>query len=125
VAAIPSRFSCYPVWAARRLCAGLSWIDSRGRSVAFLTLEYRYRLHPNIQAVPFFDEGQIFDRTADLEWTNWHRNYGFGFRFRLAGKTLLRIEYGRSSEGGQFHLIFGDRERPPLRGPIRYGAYKR
>jgi hypothetical protein len=96
-----------------------------GANLMLLSLEYRYRIHPNIQAIPFFDEGQIFDRTADLAWLNWHRNYGLGFRLRTATGTFLRIECGRSSEGFLLHITFGDRERPPLRGPIRYGAYKR
>jgi outer membrane translocation and assembly module TamA len=96
-----------------------------GRNLMLLSLEYRYRMHPNIQAIPFFDEGQIFDRTEDLTWLNWHRNFGLGFRFRSPTGTFLRIEYGRSREGFQLHITFGDRERPPLRGPVRYGAYKR
>jgi len=96
-----------------------------GQNLMLLSLEYRYRIHPNIQAIPFFDEGQIFDRTSDLTWLHWHRNYGIGFRFRSATGTALKIEYGRSREGFQIHITFGDRERPPLRGPIRYGAYKR
>ena len=97
-----------------------------GRNLALLSLEYRYRIHPFIQVIPFFDEGQIFDRTEDLSWLNWHRNYGLGFRFRSAtGGTFLRLEYGRSNEGSEIHIVFGDRERPPLRGPLRYGAYKR
>lgn len=96
-----------------------------GTNLMLLSLEYRYRVHPNIQAIPFFDEGQVFDHTSDLTWLNWHRNYGLGFRFRSAAGTFLRIEYGRSSEGSQLHVTFGDRERPPLRGPFRYGAYKR
>ena len=96
-----------------------------GMNLALLSLEYRYRVHPNVQAYPFFDEGQIFDRTSDLSWLNWHRNYGFGFRFRTATGTFLRVEYGWSEEGSRIHVIFGDREQPPLRGPIRYGVYKR
>jgi len=96
-----------------------------GKNLMLLSLEYRYGIHPNIQAIPFFDEGQIFDRTSDLRWLNWHRNYGIGFRFRSTTGTALKIEYGRSMEGFQIHVTFGERERPPLRGPIRYGAYKR
>ena len=96
-----------------------------GKNLILLSLEYRYRIHPNIQAVPFFDEGQIFDRTSELGWLNWHRNYGFGLRFRTARGTVMRIEYGHGKEGGAFHIIFGDRELPPIRAPIRYGAYKR
>jgi len=97
-----------------------------GRNLALLSLEYRYRIHPFVQVIPFFDEGQIFNRSEDLSWLNWHRNYGLGFRFRSAGgATFMRVEYGRSSEGSEIHIVFGDRERPPLRGPFRYGAYKR
>ncbi len=96
-----------------------------GKNLILLSLEYRYRIHPNIQAVPFFDEGQIFDNTDELAWLNWHRTYGFGLRFRSVRGTILRIEYGRSKEGNAFHIVFGDRERPPIRAPIRYGAYKR
>ncbi len=98
-----------------------------GTNLFLLSLEYRYRLHPNIEAIPYFDEGQIFDQTSDLSWLNWHRNYGLGFRYRAGVEkgTVVRIEFGHSSEGLQFHLSFGDRLRPPLRGPIRYGGYKR
>ena len=96
-----------------------------GRSLALVSLEYRYKIHPNIQAYPFFDEGQIFNSVKDVSWTNWHRNYGLGFRLRTARSTVLRIEYGKSSEGSHFHIIFGDRERPPLSAPVRYGVYKR
>jgi hypothetical protein len=96
-----------------------------GANLFLLSLEYRYRIHPNIEALPFFDEGQVFDRTDDLTWLNWHRNYGFGFRYHTAAGTVVRLELGHSSEGVQFHIIMGDRGRQPLRGPIRYGAYKR
>ncbi len=98
-----------------------------GTNLFLLSLEYRYRLHPNIQAIPFFDEGQIFDQTSDLSWLNWHRNYGLGFRYRagIEKGTVVRVEVGHSDEGFQFHLSFGDRARPPLRGPIRYGGYRR
>jgi hypothetical protein len=98
-----------------------------GRNLFLLTLEYRYRLHPNIQAIPFFDEGQIFDRTEDLSWLDWHRNYGLAFRYRagVENGTVMRIEFGYGSKGFQFHISFGDRVPPPLRGPIRYGAYRR
>lgn len=96
-----------------------------GRNLALLALEYRYRIHPNIQSLLFFDEGQIFDRTSDLSWLNWHRTYGIGIRLRSVRGSFLRVEYGRSSEGNTIHISFGDRPRPPLSGPIRYGVYRR
>lgn len=96
-----------------------------GRGLILATLEYRIRIHPNVQFYPFFDEGQIFEKTEDLRWLDWHRNYGFGFRFRSARGVFLTMEFGWGGEGTQFHLLFGTRERPPLRGPVRYGVYKR
>ena len=96
-----------------------------GRNLALLSLEYRIRVHPNLQFYPLFDEGQIFNQTSDLSWLNWHRTYGAGFRLRSARGPFLRIELGWGGEGTQVHLVFGDREQPPLRGPVRYGAYKR
>jgi len=59
-----------------------------GRNLALLSLEYRYRIHPFVQVIPFFDEGQIFYRSEDLSWLNWHRNYGLGFRFRSQAARL-------------------------------------
>ena len=98
-----------------------------GANLFLLSLEYRYRLHPNIEAIPFYDEGQIYDQSSDLSWLNWHRNYGIAFRYRAGAskKTAIRLEFGHSSEGFGFHLSFGDRPKPELRGPIRWGAYKR
>ena len=105
---------------------GLALDRFYGPNLMLLSLEYRYKMHPNIQAVPFFDEGQIFQRTSDLSWLHWHRTYGIGFRFRASsGATVLRVNYGRSSEGYQIDVTFGDRARPPMRGPIRSGGYKR
>jgi outer membrane protein assembly factor BamA len=96
-----------------------------GRGLMVLSLEYRIRAHPNLQFYPFLDEGQIFDRTEDLSWLNWHRTYGFGFRVRSPAGTLLRLDFAWGGEGTQVHIVFGDREQPPLRSAVRYGGYKR
>lgn len=96
-----------------------------GRNLVLATFEYRNQIHPNIQSYVFFDEGQIFDVTSDLQWLNWHRNYGVGFR--LGGKrgTGMRFEVGKGNEGVTIHITFGDRPRQPLAGPVRYGTYRR
>ncbi len=96
-----------------------------GKSILLFTLEYRYKLHPNYQMFAFFDEGQLFDRTADLSWLNWQRNYGFGFKWHSSRGTLFRIDFGWSDEGFQYHINWGDRLPRPLGGPIRYGTYRR
>ena len=48
-----------------------------------------------------------------------------GFRLRNQQGVFMTMEFGWGGEGTQFHLLFGSRERPPLRGPVRYGVYKR
>jgi hypothetical protein len=96
-----------------------------GKNLALLTLEYRYAVHPNAQAAFFFDEGQIFDRTSELSWLNWHRTYGFGLRLKSVRGTVLGMELGRSGEGWSLHITFGGRERRPLSTPVRFGKYRR
>jgi len=96
-----------------------------GRNLALLTLEYRYALHPNLHTAFFFDEGQIFNRSSELSWLNWHRTYGLGFRLKSGRGSVLGIELGRSGEGWSMHITFGDRERRPLSTPVRFGKYRR
>jgi outer membrane protein assembly factor BamA len=96
-----------------------------GKNLMQLSLDYRFRLHPNFEASIFHDAGQIFDRTSQLTWFNWHRNYGASFRLHNNFRTVLRLEYGFSSEGSMFHVSFGDRAPQPISGAVRYGTYRR
>jgi hemolysin activation/secretion protein len=96
-----------------------------GRNLLFATIEYRFALTPNLQAFIFLDEGQIFDHTSELGFTNWHRNYGLGIKFKSVKATVLGLEVGYGEEGVNFHITFGDRVSAPLGGPIRYGRYRR
>jgi len=65
----------------------------------FLSLEYRYAIHPNFEFQLLHDAGQIFDRTDDLGFFTWHRMYGVGLRYRTETATAFRIEVARSVEG--------------------------
>ncbi len=96
-----------------------------GKNLMLMSLEYRYRLHPNFETSIFHDAGQIFDRAGELAWFNWHRNYGVSFRFHSNYRTIMRLEYGHSREGFTLHLSFGDRATQPLGGTVRYGTYRR
>jgi hypothetical protein len=96
-----------------------------GKSILLFGLEYRYKLHPSFQTFIFFDEGQLFDKTSELAWLNWQRNYGFGFKWHSSRGTYFRIDLGWSGEGFEYHINWGDRARRPLGGPIRYGTYRR
>jgi outer membrane translocation and assembly module TamA len=89
------------------------------------TIEYRWLLHPGIEAQIFHDSGQIFQHTKDLTLLNWQRNYGFGIRFRNATGTQLRLEFATSVEGFTWHISFGNRPLPILGGgPVRYPLYR-
>jgi hypothetical protein len=96
-----------------------------GRNLLFATIEYRFRINPNMAAFIFFDEGQVFDQSSDLSWLNWHRNYGLGLKLNSAQSTVLGLEVGYGEDGISFHLTWGDRLPQPLGGPIRYGTYRR
>ncbi len=96
-----------------------------GKNLMRMSLEYRYRLHPNFETSIFHDAGQIFDRAGELAWFNWHRNYGLSFRFHSNYRTIMRLEYGHSREGFMVHLSFGDRSPQPFGGAVRYGTYRR
>ena len=95
-----------------------------GRNMIFLSLEYRYAIHPNFEVQLLHDAGQIFDRTRELGFFDWHRMYGAGLRFRTAAGTAFRLEFARSVEGVSFHISFGDRVPRPLGGPVRYPVYR-
>jgi hypothetical protein len=96
-----------------------------GRNLLFATIEYRFRLNPNVQSFIFFDEGQIFDQTSNLSWLNWHRNYGLGFKLKSGNGTVMAIEVGYGEDGWNWHLTWGDRVPKTLGGPVRYGTYRR
>ncbi|MFQ5739912.1 MAG: BamA/TamA family outer membrane protein [Acidobacteriota bacterium] len=93
-----------------------------GKNALLATLEYRYKIHPNIQAILFFDQGQVFNRSAELRWRNWHRSYGLGIKFKTSAGTVFGIEYGQSREGFQIHITFGDRPSRSLGGLLRHGG---
>lgn len=95
-----------------------------GRNMIFLSLEYRYDIHPNFQVSLFHDAGQIFRHGRDLQFFDWHRNYGIGFRYRTLTGTKFLVELGPGDEGFAFHISFGERAPRPLGGPIRYPLYR-
>jgi outer membrane protein assembly factor BamA len=121
--AIP--FYLYPHIGGESTLRGYNLDRFYGQNIFLVALEYRYRIHPDFQALIFFDEGQVFGRTSDLSWLNWQRNYGFGFKIMSSGSTIMRMDFGWSSEGYTYHISWGDRVHGALGGPIRYGTYRR
>ena len=95
-----------------------------GRNMIFMSLEYRYAIHPNFEFQILHDAGQIYDHTAELGVFTWHRMNGFGMRYKTDTGTAFRIEVARSDEGLAFQISFGDRVPRPLGGPVRYPVYR-
>jgi hypothetical protein len=118
-------FYLYPHIGGESTLRGYNLDRFYGQNIFLVTLEYRYKIHPDFQALIFFDEGQVFGRTTDLSWLNWQRNYGFGFKIMSSGSTIMRMDFGWSSEGYTYHISWGDRVHGALGGPIRYGTYRR
>ena len=119
------QFYLYPHVGGESTLRGFKLDRFYGKNIFLVTLEYRYKIHPDFQALLFFDEGQVFSRTSDLSWLNWQRNYGFGFKVMSSRSTIFRMDFGWSSEGYTYHLSWGDRLPRVLGGPVRYGTYRR
>jgi hypothetical protein len=120
----PVPFFLYPRVGGSSTLRGFALDRFYGRNMIFMTLEYRWALHPNFEAQLIHDAGQIFDRSEEFGFFDWHRNYGFGIRFRTEGGTQFRIEVASSVEGFSVHVSFGDRVPRPLGGPVRYPLYR-
>jgi len=78
----------------------------RDRDVILGSLEYRYPIWRAIDALFFFDTGQvatsIFD---DFKKDNLEYTYGGGFHLWGREGTLVRLEVGKSTDGFRFHFI--------------------
>ena len=121
----PVPFYLYPRIGGSATLRGFPLDRFYGRNMILNTLEYRWLVHPGIEFLISHDSGQIFEHTSDLKFLNWHRQFGFGFRFRNATGTQFRLEVARSSEGFSVHITFGDRPLPALgAGPVRNPLYR-
>lgn len=73
-----------------------------------LNLEYRWTVYNyrdwRMDAVLFWDEGQVFGEWSHLQWKDFTDSFGIGFRISLVDDILLNIEIARSSEGTEFYV---------------------
>ena len=120
----PIPFYLYPRTGGSTTLRGFTLDRFYGRNRVNATLEYRVALHPNVEFQVFFDEGQIFQNTEQLNFKDWHRTYGAGFRFKNQTGTQFTIEFSTSEEGFVVHISFGGRAARPLTGPVRYPNYR-
>lgn len=84
-------------------------------TVALVNLEMRARLydfrflkqHFVLGLTPFYDFGSVWDHPSDMNFQQWRGAPGAGARIAWNQSTILRLDYARSREGGQFFFGFG------------------
>jgi hypothetical protein len=72
-----------------------------------MTAEYRWEINNGMDAVMFFDTGQVFHRPGSFSLSEIESSAGFGFRFKDGRNLLARVDFGFSREGFQAWLKFG------------------
>jgi len=79
-----------------------------GESLLLMNLEYRYLVWQHrdfsLDAVIFWDEGQVFNEISQFEFRDFRTSVGGGFRFKILRNVLLSAEIARSSEGTQLYV---------------------
>lgn len=83
----------------------------RGRftdnSAILFNFEYRYTVYEyrdwKIDTVFFWDEGQVFNRFGEFQFSDFRESYGGGFRFSILNNVLLSLEVAHGDEGTQFY----------------------
>lgn len=78
----------------------------RDEGSLLINLEYRYPIWDTWDAVLFLDEGQVFDRYADLSIDGFRPAVGAGIRVMSTSSFLFRVEVARSAEGTRGLLEF-------------------
>ena len=83
-------------------------------TVALVNLELRTRLydfnalrqHFALGITPFYDFGSVFDGISNISFNDWRGAPGIGGRVAWNQSTILRLDFARSREGGQFFFGF-------------------
>jgi hypothetical protein len=83
--------------------AGLVNLELRSRLVDFKFLKQ----HFNLGLTTFYDFGSVWDSPREINFRNWVGAPGLGGRIAWNQSTILRLDYGKSKEGGQFFFSFG------------------
>ncbi|MCB9799799.1 MAG: BamA/TamA family outer membrane protein [Candidatus Omnitrophica bacterium] len=77
-------------------------------SALLFNLEYRYAIWEyrdfRLDAVMFFDVGQVFSEVSRFQFGDFRESYGTGFRLGIANFTILSLEAAHGDEGTQFYV---------------------
>ncbi len=89
-------------WTARGYKAG-RFID---KSMALISVEYRFPIYNKLGGVVFFDNGRVWPGLDKFNFKDWHSNAGIGLRLYLEN-FVARLDLGHSSESTRVFFNFG------------------
>ncbi len=77
------------------------------RNAVVTNVEYKYPIQKILEAVIFWDEGQVFPTMDKFDINKFRSSFGGGLRLILEHSAFVRLEVGRSSEETRFYFRFG------------------
>lgn len=79
-----------------------------GNNLLLFNIEYRYAIWEykelQLDAVPFFDIGQVFGEWSRFQMRDFKESYGLEFRVYVARTNLLNVSVAHGDEGTNFFL---------------------
>ena len=72
------------------------------------TIEHRWHAFSGMDAALFVDVGKVAERADLLYASNLRGNAGIGFRFKMRGAVIMRIDQAVGTEGYRFMWTFSD-----------------
>jgi hypothetical protein len=79
----------------------------RGRALAHVTAEYRWRATRHVEIAPFVDAGSVAPGASALFSSPVFVAPGIGLRVRDDDQVLLRLDWARGRDGNRFLVAFG------------------
>ncbi len=77
-------------------------------SLLLANLEYRWTVYNyrdwRVDAVLFWDFGQVFGEWSDFQFDDFRSSFGGGFRVSVEGEMLLTVEMGKSGDGWELYV---------------------
>ena len=79
-----------------------------GNALLLFNLEYRYAIWEykelQLDAVPFFDIGQVFEDWSSFQFRDFNESYGLELRLYVARVSLLHVSLAHGDEGTNFFV---------------------
>ncbi|MBW3467347.1 Omp85 family outer membrane protein [Arthrospiribacter ruber] len=85
------------------MAMGMGNIELRSQISSFSSWNQDFE----IDLVPFFDFGRVWDGLNSIRLSGFKYNPGLGARVIWNQSTVIRLDYARSVEDSQFFLVFG------------------